>query len=385
MIMDPWSSQTVDYKKIIKEFGVSEISDDIRQFVVETAKSKNVNSKWFTHNIIFSHRDFDKFIDAHKRGESIAILTGVKPSGEFHFGTKQVIQELIMFQKLFNAKTYYCVADFEAYADNGKWIDETSETAVSNVADVLALGLDPNNAYIYRQSMEPIVQKFAYYFSRKITNATFRALYGDKSFSLYLSALTQIGDILLPQSDEHSGPKHVLVPVGIDQDPHLRLTRDVAEKNGFITPSSTYHYFMKSLDGSQKMSKRNPDSMLTLSDSDDDIKRKISKALTGGRDTVHEQKEKGGQPEKCMVYELSYYHVENIDELESRRQKCKSGELTCGECKKEIISKLITFMNKHREKKKLYLPLARAIVEKGRFDGQSREGQEMIKRYLVKI
>ena len=253
--------------------------------------------------------------------------------------------------------------------------------AVSNVADVLALGLDINNAYIYLQSKEPIVQRFAYFFSRKITNATFRAVYGDKPFSLYIAALTQIGDILLPQSKEHGGPKYVLVPVGIDQDPHLRLTRDVAEKNGFITPSSTYHYFMRALDGSQKMSKRNPDSMITLDDSDEDIKRKVSKALTGGRDTIEEQRKLGGVPERCMVFELSYWHVENQKEIEDRRMKCKSGKLTCGECKKEIIEKLTKFMRIHREKKKKFLPLAKVIVEKGRFDGASKEGRELIKEY----
>ena len=48
----------------------------------------------------------------------------------------------------------------------------------------------------------------------------------------------QVADILLPQIEEFGGPKKVVVPVGVDQDPHIRLTRDIAhrlnEELGFI-------------------------------------------------------------------------------------------------------------------------------------------------------
>ncbi|MCC7569820.1 tryptophan--tRNA ligase [Candidatus Micrarchaeota archaeon] len=377
MIVDPWTSETVDYKKIMKEFGINPISQEILPDA-----EQSIDMRWFKNNIIFAHRDLDKIFNAKKQGKPVAVLSGIKPSGEFHFGSKQVVEELVMFQKLLKCKVYYCVADYEAYADNGDWIDKTKQTAVSNIADVFALGLDPKHSYVYLQSKEPIVQEYAFYFSKKITNATFKAVYGDKPLSLYMSALIQIGDILLPQHPSQGGPKNVLVPVGVDQDPHIRLTRDVAEKNGFISPSSTYHYFIRSLDGSQKMSKRNPDSMLTFADSDKDIKRKISRALTGGRDTVEEQKKKGGNPEKCTIIELSNYHIESIAELQQRINKCKTGQLLCGECKQQIITKLTEFISKHRKKKEKFIPLATAIVERGIFDGESEEGKKLIKKYL---
>ena len=379
--MDPWSNTNVDYTKILSEFGISTLSDQIKRFISDKASSK-FQSQPFERDMVFAHRDFDKFINAYKKGKPISVLSGIKPSGEFHLGSKQVVEELVFFQKIFNVKTYYCIADIEAYADNDKWVDQTFDIAVSNVADVLAMGLDPKNACIYQQSREPIVQRMAYYFSRKVTNATLKAVYGDKPISLYMAALTQIGDILLPQSPEHGGPKNVLIPVGIDQDPHIRLVRDLAVKNGFISPSSTYHYFMKSLDGGQKMGKRNPDSMISLRDSDKEIKRKISKALTGGRDTVDEQKAKGGQPDKCMVFELSKFHIENKKDLLNRWERCGKGLLMCGDCKKEIFDKLIDFLHSHNEKREKYLPLAKAIVEKGSFDGTTGAGRDLIKQHL---
>jgi len=64
----------------------------------------------------------------------------------------------------------------------------------------------------------------------------------------------------LPQLEDFGGPKPTAVPVGVDQDPHLRFTRDLSRvfsrKYGFVPPSSTYHKLIKGLNGSPKMAKR---------------------------------------------------------------------------------------------------------------------------------
>ncbi len=74
----------------------------------------------------------------------------------------------------------------------------------------------------------------------------------------------------MPQLPEFGGPKPVVVPVGADQDPHIRLARDLASSYqadfGFVPPSAVYHRLMKSLDGGAKMSKRNPNASITLED-----------------------------------------------------------------------------------------------------------------------
>ena len=73
---------------------------------------------------------------------------------------------------------------------------------------------------------------------------------------------------------------------------------------------------MKGLDGSPKMSKRSPMSYFTLHEENEAIKRKISHAFTGGRDTVKEQRQLGGVPEICPIYEICLYQFVTDDQLD---------------------------------------------------------------------
>ena len=360
--LDPWGNELItDYEKLFTEFGLKYLDETL----LSRIKRKN---RLFRRGIIFAHRDFDKFIEAYEKGEPVAAMSGIKPSGDFHMGSKLTAEELVFLQKEFGARVYYCIANLEAYADNGLSFAESRKNAISNVADLLALGLDPKKAYIYEQSEEKHVMNFAYLFARKTTNATLQALYGEKNIGLYFSALTQAGDILLPQLTEFGGPKQVLVPVGLDQDPHIRLTRDLAAKfyneYGFKLPSSVYHKFFRSLNGEFKMSKRDPSSMLTLGDPPDAAYKKIMTAFTGGRATVDEQKKLGGEIEKCVVFELYTFHFEEDDKkLKERYHACTSGKLLCGECKKELACRIRNYLNEHQKKKEKAIDTAKEILD----------------------
>jgi len=199
--------------------------------------------------------------------EQFAVMTGIKPTGQFHLGSLMTARQVIYFQEQ-GAFAFYCIADLEAYEDNGIKLEESKSAAIGNVADLLALGFDPRHSYIYRQSQEERVKNLAISFARGVTLATMKAIYGTRHLGLYLASLIQAGDILLPQLQEFGGPKATIIPVGIDQDPHLRLTRDLASKFSstyrFIPPASTYHKLLKALDGSPKMSKRSPMTYFTL-------------------------------------------------------------------------------------------------------------------------
>ena len=235
------------------------------------------------------------------------------------------------------------------------------------MADILALGLDPKNAFIYRQSEEKRVTNLAYFFSRRITLNHLRGLYGERHIGLYFAAFTQAGDILLPQLKDFDGPKMVLVPVGVDQDPHLRLTRDIVarvKEFNFIPPSSIYHKFFRALDGEAKMSKRDPMSILLLTDEPELVKKKIMNAVDGGRKTAEEQKRLGGEPEKCVVYELCLFHfVEDDEKLRKIFEECKTGKRLCGDCKKEVAEIVINFLKRHQRKREKMLEVARRIIE----------------------
>lgn len=350
-VVDPFGDSTIkNYEKLFKEFGIEPLDPLLKKI-----KKPHM---FMRRGIDFAHRDLGKFLSSKNR----AVMSGIKPTGEFHLGSKMIAEKIIYFQKEFRARAFYAVADIEAYEDNGIPFEESGKIAVDNVADTLALGLDPRRAHIYKQSTEPRVQKMSFLFAPKVTMNTFKAIYGERKIGLYMAALVQAGDILMPAME--FGFKSTLVPIGVDQDPHMRFTRDIAAKFGLPLPSSIYNKFFRALDGSPKMSKRNPMSYLTLNNSPESVRRKIMNSLTGGRDTVAEQRRLGGQPEKCMIYELMYFHFEPGEkEIVGLYNDCKSGKLTCGDCKKRNLEKILKFYKKHQAKKKKMLQKARRILD----------------------
>ncbi|MHA1274316.1 MAG: tryptophan--tRNA ligase [Promethearchaeota archaeon] len=357
--MDPWSSQGIDeadYERLISEFGIERIDDVIRQNLKE--------NRFIRRKIIFGHRSLQNIFKAIEQNKPWAVMSGIKPSGPFHLGTLTTALEIVEFQKM-GAKAYYCIADIESWEDNGIPYQESEKNAVDNLADILALGLDynPEKAYIWRQSKEPIVKDVCFKVGRLVTQNMLNAIYGEKPFGLYLAALIQVGDITLPQIKDGSQP--VIVPVGIDQDPHIRLTRDLTRRyyKEFFLPGATYHKLLAGLDGTEKMSKRNPNSYFTFNEPLESIEKKIKGAFTGGRRNRKEQQELGGQPQICMIYKILMYHFEPDDEkLAQEFEACVKGELMCGDHKRTCIERVIKFIKEHREKKEKLIDKAREIL-----------------------
>lgn len=359
--IDPFGSSVVkDYDKVIQQFGLSAIDKTMLKRI------KNP-SRFLRRGIDFAHIDFDKFLDAFQQKEPVAIMTGIKPTNEFHLGSKITAEKIIYFQKEFKAKLFFAIADLEGMVDNNLPLEQQAKTAVHNIADLLALGLDPKNAYIYRQSQEKRVMNFAYLFSKRVTTNHMRNLYGERQLGLYFAAFTQAGDILLPQHEDFGGAKTVIVPVGCDQVPHIFLSRDIADKFqkefGFIRPATIVHKFFRALSGESKMSKRDPMSMLTLNDSPELIKKKIGMTITGGRKTAEEQRKLGGVPEDSVVYELYHYHfVDDDSKVKKVYNDYKTGRLLDGDMKKEITEIVIKFLGEHQKKREKMMPLAEKLV-----------------------
>jgi len=358
--IDPWGMGTIleeDYARLIKEFGIEEITESLRQ--------KMLNNRFIRRKIIFGHRDLNLVFKAIEKEQPWAVMSGIKPSGPFHLGTLTTALEIVEFQKM-GGKAFYAIADIESWEDNGIPWDEAEAAAVDNIADILALGLDPSpeKAYIWRQSKEPIVKDVCFKVSRLVTQNMLNAIYGERTFGLYISSLIQVGDIILPQVLD--GLQPTVVPVGIDQDPHIRLTRDLTRRNykKFFLPGATYHYLLAGIDGSEKMAKRNPNSYFTFNEPYESIERKIKGALTGGRRNLKEQRELGGEPQKCMIYKILMYHFEEDDEkLANDFEMCVKGELMCGDHKQECIEKVLKFIENHRKKKEKLIDKARDLLK----------------------
>jgi tryptophanyl-tRNA synthetase len=345
-VIDPWGSVLIeDYQKVIEKYGMETFDEKI-------LKKLPKPNRLMRRFVVFGHQDLGRIADAIKNKKEFAILTGIMPSAEkLHLGNKMVVEMVKYFQEQ-GGKAYVLVADLEALATRGVSLEEAEKRAREfHIPAYIALGLDPKKTHFYFQSKNETVKNLAFEFSTKLTLNEFRAIYGDMDVGKIMSVLTQIGDILYPQIEK---PKPVVVPVGLDQSPHIRACRDVVrryKKYNFILPSATYHKFTPSLDGSIKMSKSSPSSYISIPEDPEVAGKKMLNAVTGGRKTVEEQKKLGGEPEKCVVFEIYKQHlIENDKELNEIYRKCKAGELMCGEDKTRACKLMKEFM-KNFEKK----------------------------------
>jgi tryptophanyl-tRNA synthetase len=352
MRLDPWGSANIaDYEDLIKEFGMQRMP---RQPELD-------ENPYYRRNIVFGHRDFDKWLADFKARKPVSILTGLMPSGPMHLGHKMVVDQVRFWQDK-GVRCRVLIADIEAQNTRRLTPDQTKSNAVNEyLVNYVALGLDPKKTEFYAQSNRSVpYYAFAGRLASRTTLAEMKDIYGELTPGKITSALLQMADILHPQLPEYEGPQRVLVPVGVDQDPHLRLARDMAEREGLVKPSSTYHRFMTGLDGG-KMSSSRPESFLGMNDSLEVVSKKVRSMLTGGRSTWEEQKKLGGEADKCPKFELDTYHfiLEDKD-LKKIYSDCYGGKIPCGDCKAITVKRIEDWWKSFEKKKSA----ARKTVEK---------------------
>jgi len=325
--------------------------------------SKNI---LFRRKIVFANRDFDKILDAIKNKRKFVLMTGLMPSGKFHLGHMILAQQMIFYQKM-GAKLYIAVADLEAYNTRKKTLKELKENAINQyLLNYIALGLKPENCDFYFQSERSKNSKKsnAYYtlasnFSRYATFNEFKAVYGEISPGKMNASLLQAADMYHPQLPEFEGrPTATFIPVGVDQDPHIRIARDIANryKNyNFLPIASTYHMFLPGLKGGGKMSSSDENSFIAMTDSPKEVEDKIKKyAFSGGRDTINEHRKKGGNPDKDVSFQYLKMFFEPDDEkLKQIYEDYKSGKLLTSELKEILIEKINRFLKEHQKKRQL--------------------------------
>ncbi|MBD3361687.1 tryptophan--tRNA ligase [Candidatus Woesearchaeota archaeon] len=345
-IIDPWGSELAeDYEKIIKSFGLE---------VFDPSMFPKAN-RIMRRGTVFAGRDLKIISDCIKKKKPYYALTGIMPTGDkIHFGNKMVVENLKYFQE-HGAETYILVADLEAASTRGVTLEQAKQRALDfHIPAYIALGLDPKKTIFYFQSENKDVMHMAYEFAKKITLNEFKAIYGNADPGRVMGAVTQVGDVLYPQLKKKMPG---IIPVGIDQDPHIRLARDIVarvkSKYGFVPVSSIYHKFTPSLDGAIKMSKSKPESCIELPEDPKTVCKKIKRAKTGGKDTVEEQRKKGGKPEQCIIFEMFKQHlIENDKKLNIIYEECKKGKILCGENKQRACELMTEFMNEFNEKLK---------------------------------
>jgi tryptophanyl-tRNA synthetase len=424
--LDPWGAVHVDdYSKLFVEFGISSFDEILPDL-------KNAHS-YMRRKIIFGHRNYDSVLRAMLLHKPFAVMSGFMPSGRAHFGHMMVMNEIIWHQQQGGA-AFAAIADMEAHAVRGISWSRCRDLGINEyILSLIALGFEPKeNSHIYFQSENHKMRNLAFELGIEANFSEVSAIYGfsgETHISHMESVMAQSADILHPQLKEFGGPKPVVVPVGADQDPHIKLTRDLAYRMrkflverrgdymsirgkaageelmqaatamlkdlglgkvrryeehiditeiqdqeslisgmlvedidyriieletkhggyGFVPPASIYHRFMTGLTGG-KMSSSKPESHIALTEDPKEAAKKIMRAITGGRQSLAEQKKMGGEPEKCSIYEFLVFHLSNDDkELLELDAECRCGRRMCGTCKKDVAERIERFLTEHQQ------------------------------------
>lgn len=292
------------------------------------------------------------------------ILTGIRPTGRLHLGhyfgaTKNWVELQDKYDSFFE------IADVQALTDNFDNPEKIRKNVREIAIDLLAIGIDPEKATIFIQSMIPEIAELTVYYSNLVTmsrlyrNPTIKteiaqkkAIFGNDGESVTYGFV----GYPISQAADITAFKGELVPVGEDQLPLIEQCREIVRKFNSIygdtlkepEPYLSEHKRIKGLDGNDKMGK-SLGNAIYLRDSEEEIKNKIMGAVT---DPNKIKKDDKANPDVCMVY---YYHkLINSDNLDTICQECKEGTRGCVNCKKELIENMNKFLTPIREKAKYY-------------------------------
>ena len=331
-----------DNEKLVKEFGASRVSDlkDIPDFYT------------FKNGLVYSHRDFEKFFKAIKTGEKCAIVSGFNASGTIHLGHKPVFDTNLYFQKKYGIPVFIPISDDESYvAGKVKNQEEALKYSLELAKELLAYGFDPHKTYFIIDQIYTNIYNLAIKLSKKINLSEIKATYGYKNednIGLHFYPSIQSAHILFPQ--EKLGIKHILVPIGPDEDAHIRICRDVAPLMGYNKPSILHITFLPGVDG-EKMSKTR-NNAISLKDDAKTIIKKVSGAYSGGQKTIEEHRKSGGNPEVDIACQyLSKFFLEK-EQSKKLFEDYKKGKLLSKEVKKMLSEKLVEFTSNFQKKLK---------------------------------
>lgn len=347
MKITPWEVKgDVDYDKLIKQFGTQKIN----KLLLERLK-KHTGELHFLlrRNIFFSHRDFNWILDKYEKKEKFFLYTGRGPSENVHLGHLLPWILTKWLQDKFKVKLYFQLTDDEKfYFKPNLKLEDTKKWAYENALDVMALGFDKKRTEFILDTQDikklyPVAAKIA----KKVTFSTAKAVFGFKNEN----NIGQIFYTALQSAPCFLEKKPCLIPLAIDQDPHFRITRDVAPKLGWYKPSILHCVFLPSLLGPKgKMSASIKEGTIYTTDSAEVVKHKINKyAYSGGRATLKEHREKGGNPDIDVSFQYLRMFFEPDDKkLADIYYKYKNGSMLTGELKSILIDKINKFLKKHQ-------------------------------------
>lgn len=349
-VVTPWHVEgDIDYQKLVKKFGTQRISSGLLARLKETAGEDHFMLR---RGIFFSHRDLDHVLNEYSNGNKFFLYTGRGPSGNTHIGHLIPWVFAKWLQDKFKTNMYFQLTDDEKYFSKKELkLQEATHFAYENALDFIALGFKPENTKIIIntrniQALYPLAAEVA----KKINFSNTKAVFG-------FTNETNIGMIFY--TSLQSAPcfiedRPVLIPLGVDQDPHFRLTRDVAPKIGRQKPGLIHNIMIPSLQGAGgKMSASQQEGTIYTTDSPTTVKKKINKyAFSGGQPDIEQHRKVGGNPDIDVSYQyLRIFFEPDDNKLKAIYDDYKSGKMLTGELKSILIEKIKTFLESHQERR----------------------------------
>ena len=339
----------VDYERLLERFGADALTaETIDRF-------PDPVHPLVRRSVFYAERDVDRFLDAATNGAPHAIVTGRGPSGPMHLGHAVPFYFAKHLQAQTGCTVYVPFSDDEKYVLKDASLAEISDHTRENLRDVLAVGFDPDRTRIVIDTADAdVVYPIAIAFAKTLTQSTIDATYGDpQNVGLSFYPAVQTAHLLLPQLVD--GRQPTLVPIAIDQDPHVRVCRDVAGKRRYDVekPGALLSKFLPRLDGPGKMSSSDDGASILLTDDRETVFETIrTHAYSGGRASVEAHRAHGGDPDADVSFQLLHAFFEESDErVERVAHEYRDGSLLSGELKEIAASKIADFLEAHQERR----------------------------------
>jgi tryptophanyl-tRNA synthetase len=355
----------VDYKKLIKDFGAIELSEELLvRFEKVTGHKPH---RFMRRDIVISHRDLERILDKYEKGERFYLYTGRGPSSDsMHVGHSVPFEFTCYLQKVFDCPLVIQLTDDEKFMHSRSiTIEDATRYTTENAKDIIAIGFDPEKTLIFSDfgfmggafyrnvcfaakyiTLNQIKGAFGFNDSNNIGEFHFPATQSAPSFATSFTHIFGSDPQLTPRIP-------CLIPCAIDQDPYFRVCRDIAEKLAYEKPSLLHSRFLPALQGEgTKMSASVDSSAIFLTDTPNAIKKKINKfAFSGGQDTAEKQRELGGRTDVDVPYKYLTFFLEDDDELARIKEQYEKGELMTGEIKALCIKELQEYVAGFQERR----------------------------------
>jgi tryptophanyl-tRNA synthetase len=291
--------------------------------------------------------------------EKKRVLSGMRPTGPLHLGNFHgALANWVNMQEQYDC--FFFIADWHALTSDYEDTGHISDYVRKLLIDWLSAGLLPDKSTLFIQSH---IKEHAelYLILSMITPVPWlerNPTYKDQILQLSNKDLSTFGFLGYPvlQAADIIIYKAHGVPVGVDQVPHVEITREIARRFNYFygpvfpEPESILTQTPKILgiDG-RKMSK-SYNNAIFLSDSPDDIADKVARMLT---DPQRARKSDPGNPDVCNVYEFHKLYSDS-QTIERINRECRTADIGCVECKQIMAEHLIGFLKPMRQKRNHY-------------------------------